>query len=162
MLTLVIPVKKNTTKKSMKGFTLIEVLIVLSIIAILATIVMVSLNPTKQFKFARDSQRSAHLMSLLNGIGQNMIDHSGILYCSNVATEVPTVRTNLASVGFNIANCLVPIYLQNLPFDPSKVGAYYSSANDFDLKYTIEQDPYGHISMYADAEGASSTIKVTR
>lgn len=153
---------RQNIKHEKNGFTLIEVLIVLSIIAILATIVMVSLNPTKQFKFARDSQRSSHLMSILNGIGQNMIDHSGLLYCSNTVTDIPTIRTDLASAGFNIANCLIPMYLQTLPFDPSKVGAYYSSSSDFDLKYSIEQDQYGHISLYADSEGATSTIKVTR
>lgn len=146
-----------------RGFTLIEVLIVLAIVAILATIVMISLNPTKQFKFARDSQRTSHLMSLLNGIGQNMIDHSGILYCSNVSTVIPNVKTDISSSGgFNIADCLVPIYLQVLPFDPAKTGAHYNSPTDFDLKYSIEEDSYGHVSLYADAEATSSIIKVTR
>ncbi len=150
--------------KKQKGFTLIEILIVLAIIAILATIVMVSLNPTKQFKFARDSQRTAHLMTLLNSLGQNMIDHDGILYCSGETTNIPiNTKTNVdSSLGFNIANCLVPEYLQTLPFDPSKKGAYYSSPLDFDTKYSIDQDQYGHINLYAEAEATTSIMKISR
>jgi prepilin-type N-terminal cleavage/methylation domain-containing protein len=39
------------------GFTLIELLIVIGILAILATVVVLVLNPTEMFKQARDSQR---------------------------------------------------------------------------------------------------------
>lgn len=147
-----------------RGFTLIEVLIVLAIIAILATIVMVSLNPTKQFKFARDSQRTSHLISILNSIGQNIIDHEGLLYCNNTPTTIPTnTKTAINSNGgFNIADCLVPEYLQTLPFDPSKTGAHYTSTSSFDTKYSIDQDQYGRINLYADSEASTTTIKISR
>lgn len=147
-----------------RGFTLIEVLIVLAIIAILATIVMVSLNPTKQFKFARDSQRTSHLISILNSIGQNIIDHEGLLYCNNTPTTIPTnTKTAINSNGgFNIADCLVPEYLQTLPFDPSKTGAHYTSTSSFDTKYSIDQDQYGRINLYADSETSTTTIKISR
>jgi prepilin-type N-terminal cleavage/methylation domain-containing protein len=37
-------------KNNKKGFTLIEILVVIGIIGILATVVLVAVNPSRQFK----------------------------------------------------------------------------------------------------------------
>ena len=55
---------KNYSRYS-KGFTLLEVLMVISILAILAAVVLVAINPARQFKIARDSQRNANTNALL-------------------------------------------------------------------------------------------------
>src|SRR3989344_3852358 len=44
-----------------KGFTLIELIIVIALIALLATTVILVINPVKLFQEARDSQRIADL-----------------------------------------------------------------------------------------------------
>ena len=44
-----------------KGFTLIELIIVIALIALLATTVILVINPVKIFQEARDSQRIADL-----------------------------------------------------------------------------------------------------
>ena len=56
--------KRSFIKKTMlhkKGFTLIELIIVIALIALLATTVILVINPVKIFQEARDSQRIADL-----------------------------------------------------------------------------------------------------
>ena len=54
------------TRVARKGFTLIEILIVVAIIAILASVVLVGLGPTQQA--GRDSRRLSDLHEVQNGL----------------------------------------------------------------------------------------------
>ncbi|MHB9019577.1 MAG: type II secretion system protein [Minisyncoccota bacterium] len=54
------------SQKTAKGFTLIELLIVIAILAILATVVLLVINPVQMFAQARDSQRIYDLNTLSN------------------------------------------------------------------------------------------------
>ena len=58
---------KTTT--STKGFTLLELLIVIAIIAILSVVLIVALNPAETLRKTRDSQRISDLSSLKTAIG---------------------------------------------------------------------------------------------
>lgn len=64
-----------------KGFTLLELLMVVGLIAILAGIVIVAINPTKQLGSARDAKRRAEVNAILNAISQYAIDHGGTYPC---------------------------------------------------------------------------------
>lgn len=150
----------KSTKK--KGFTLIEILVVIGIIAVLAAVVLVAINPARQFKLARDSQRVSNVNALLNSISQNIAEHKGVFVCGTSALALPATSTVVASTGgIDLAPCVVPAYLSVLPYDPSAPGAHYMSATDYDTHYTIFQDGEGRVTASAVGE-ITPSISVTR
>lgn len=156
--------EKILLARRQKGFTLLEVLMVIGILAILAAVVLVAINPARQFKIARDSQRNANISTILNAIGQNLTDHGGVFTCEGIITPVPTLKTKIsASDGdFDVAKCLVPDYVSILPFDPLKDGAHFNDELDYDTGYYIESDSEGRITISAEGELSSSTLSVRR
>lgn len=147
-----------------RGFTLLEVLMVIGILAILAAVVLVAINPARQFKIARDSQRNANVATILNAIGQNMTDHGGVFTCEGVITEIPSIKTQMSSAegDFDIAKCIVPDYISVLPFDPSKEGSQYTDESDYNTGYSIQSDSEGRVTISADGEVSGAPLSVTR
>ncbi len=74
-----------------QGFTLIELLVVIGVIAILASIVVVAINPSRQFAQARNTQRESNVSTILNAIGQNIADNKGTFTCSGVTVTSSAV-----------------------------------------------------------------------
>ena len=143
--------KMLRTIKEQKGFTLIELLVVIGIIGILAAVVLVAVNPARQFASARDTQRRADLYGLTNAAYQYATEHNG-----NLPVQITTSPTHVGTAGglVDLSGVLVPTYIAAMPKDPS-------NGTDADTQYTIYRDANGRLVATASSElnpGTSITV----
>jgi prepilin-type N-terminal cleavage/methylation domain-containing protein len=148
------------TSSLRKGFTLIELLLVIGIIAILASIVIVAINPTKQLGDARDAQRRSDVNTILNAVYQYAIDNEGALP-GNIPTTTSKGICKVTAIGANCYNgvnlrVLTGAYLVSIPTDP-QAGTTGTGTN-----YTIVQDANGRITVAAPDAEQDTNISVTR
>jgi type II secretion system protein G len=99
-----------------KGFTIVELLIVIVVIAILAAISIVAYNGIQQR--ARDTKRASDI-----GQVKKMLE----LYKADVGAY-PAVCSGGDNAGCNLSNvstALVPKYTPSIPLDPRNPTTYY-------------------------------------
>ncbi|MFH0770031.1 MAG: type II secretion system protein [Candidatus Peregrinibacteria bacterium] len=145
------------------GFTLIELLLVIGIIAILASIVIVAINPTKQLGDARDASRRSDVNTILNAVYQYAIDHNGKLPGDN--TDPKQITTDYKGIcrttetadctGLARLHALSGAYLVALPVDPQEDDLNKTG-------YEIKKDANGRVSVKATAPEIATSIEVTR
>lgn len=148
-------------KQRQAGFTLLEVLLVVAVIAILAGIVIVAINPSKNLGDSRNSERSADVNTIINGVYQYSLDNNGTLPAS-----ITTTATEICETGASPCTGLVDLsaitasgkYLVAIPDDPQCPTA----CNATGVGYTILKDANGRITVAAPDAEQGKTITVTK
>jgi type IV pilus assembly protein PilA len=146
--------------RNQKGFTLIEILLVVAAIAILAGIVIVAINPAKQLGDTRNASRNSAVNTILNAVTQYSIDNNGTFPSGLTASS-----TEICSSAVATSSCtgLVDLsvltvggkYLTAIPDEPQKTNANGAG-------YKISKNIYGRITVVAQFPESGATISVTR
>jgi prepilin-type N-terminal cleavage/methylation domain-containing protein len=144
-------------KRSFSGFTLIEILVVVALIAILAAITIIAINPAKNFADTRNAQRSSDVTTILNAVTQYTSEEGNAL--GDLGT-IPLCTATPAQIGsgsgnVNLSTTLVDEYIVAVPKDPS-------GGTDAATGYTICQTSGGRVQVNAPSAENDKTISVTR
>ncbi|NOS67397.1 MAG: type II secretion system protein [Candidatus Peribacteraceae bacterium] len=149
--------------RSRPGFTLIELLLVIGIIAILASIVIVAINPAKSLSDAHDVQRRSDIHMIMNAVYDYTLNNNGDLP-AGIPKETPKVicqsdvtpadcDTKLNGVSLRV---LSGSYLSSVPRDPRVASTGTGT------RYTIMEDANGRITIAAPGAERTESIFVTR
>lgn len=125
----------TNTKTFKKGFTLIEVLLVIALIAILLTISLTSLNIENIFIDSRNDTRKNHIKTIEGAISQYRLQEGSYpAGLDRTYREICDPEATDCTGFFNLKIFLVPKYLQAIPQDPNDTdnigGTGYSVAID--------------------------------
>ncbi len=141
-----------------RGFTLLEILLVVAAIGILAGIVIVAINPTKQLGDTRNAQRRVDVNTILNAVYQYSLDNNGALPPDISSSEEEICVTDASScTGLVDLDVLTTDekYLVAIPEDPS-------DATSTSTKYTIFKNVNDRVTVSAPSAEQGATISVTR
>ena len=146
--------------RTVRGFTLLELLIVIGILAILISAVVIAINPNRQFAQARNAQRRSNAQAVVMAIYENLIDNRGTFTCASgpIPTTITTIKSGTG--GYNLCPCIVPTYLPILIVDPSTGTG--KDCTSYDTGYTIIRDATsGRITIAAPSAELGETISTT-
>lgn len=129
-----------------KGFTLVEVLIVVALIAILAVIALVTINPFEAQKRTRDARRLKEVGTIQGIIEQYISDNPSAPALDRESTDGTNACTTDGWLGVDLCNYANTIALDPLnrtaeftlsDGEPTTGPLYYQVTIDNELRYSI-------------------------
>jgi len=125
-------------KTKHKGFTLIELMVVIAIIGLLSTLAVVSLNNAR-IK-SRDAKRISDIKQVQTGLELYYSDKNTYPVAATAIVLGDTGQTTLSGAGFS-DTASGSTYMGKVPANPTPNGADYSytgDANTYAIVFTLE------------------------
>ncbi len=148
-----------STLRSRKGFTLIEMLIVVAIVAILSSVVLVGLGPTR--RLGRDSRRISDLRQVQNGL-ELYFNKCGY-YPGTAQASSPCGSFSAISTWENLASSLVGsnLGISNVPDDPTAGSHYFYGATAGGASYVLgaRLEDAGNSGLAQDVDGTVNGVE---
>lgn len=143
-----------------KGFTVLEVLIVLAVFGLLVTLAVLSLNSARAR--TRDAQRLSDISVLRNGLSMYFSEKATFPVTAGLFLGQPGANADVfTSDGFVARDAArPPIYLNRVPMGPTANEYYYyhGGPNGYSLRFKTESETIlGKANVfYAHASGIDS------
>jgi len=141
---------KMLQKKSVQGFTLVELLIVITIIGVLALVVFANFSGARER--ARDSKRKNDLNQLKNALQMYYNDNQIFPVASNGKMLACGDGEDVCNWGSSEMTSGITVYMKQVPADPLSSNSYTysqtSEGDNFTITTILENE--------ADTAGAES------
>lgn len=150
-------------KNKKAGFTLIEILLAIGILAILATSAIIAINPARQFAQARNTQRWSDVNAIMNAVYQYSAGHKGAfppdILISDIPYDICYANAQSCSTMIGIPSLTDgSVYLTTLPVDPSCPDSCASNV----IGYNISINSQGRVYISAPHAELGETIELVR
>lgn len=144
----------SNARRSCKGFTLVELLVVIAIIAILAAVVVIVLNPLELTRRSRDATRLADFEGIQKALNVVMQESEGVTDvlcngtapCSGVSHVGSRAADGTGWIPVNFGS-QTTVQVPTLPIDPSNNTSfhysYYSDGLTYELNAVLESEQQG-------------------
>lgn len=146
----------KTARKATRGFTLVELLVVIAIVAILAAVVVLIINPLELTRRGRDAARLSDLSNLQNAInvavqeatnsGEAILCSGGTYPCTTASYPVGGTTRLADGTGWVKVNLSgqKSVSVPTLPIDPVNDSTFhytYCADNDaWEIDTVLESD----------------------